>query len=171
MITKEQYWVNPNAKGKLSWEHNSYCTSDSEEELEIFQNRLHEVSTRRCLRVTKAVCCMIYEVCNLPSYDGLGDVYNFLNYYEEKFSENQRFSTLDRALKATPSRWWNAHKKNTGGWKECQRLMWIRFGQREIDMEINYDGKNNLRMHIHLCTLAWKEIMATWIHSYIRYNT
>ena len=56
---------------------------------------------------------MIYEVCNLPSYDGLGDVNTFINDYEEQVPQNQKISALDIALKATPARRWNAHKKNT----------------------------------------------------------
>lgn len=71
---------------------------------------------------------MISFLCNLPSYDGLGDVNTFLNNYEEQVLENQRLSALDIALKATVARWWNAHKKNIGGWKECQRMMGIRYG-------------------------------------------
>jgi len=34
MIAKEHDFINPTAEGKLSWEHDSYCTSDSEEKLE-----------------------------------------------------------------------------------------------------------------------------------------
>ena len=83
MSTKEQDCVNPTVEGKLSWEHDSSCTSNSEEELEYWKNRLHEVSTSRCARITKSVHCMISEVCNLPSYDVLGDVNTFLNDYEE----------------------------------------------------------------------------------------
>ena len=62
---------------------------------------------------------MISEVCNMSSYDGLGDVNIFLNGYEEQVPENQRLSALDIALKDTLARLWNAHKKNIGGWHEC----------------------------------------------------
>lgn len=55
MKTKENDCVDPTIEGKLIWEHDSSCTSDSEEELENWQNRLHEVSTRRCARITKLV--------------------------------------------------------------------------------------------------------------------
>lgn len=84
MTTREKDWVNHTLEGKLSWECDSSCTSDSEEELENSQNRLHEVSTRCCVRITKSVQCMIFEVCNLPSYDGLGDINTFLSDYEEQ---------------------------------------------------------------------------------------
>ena len=84
---------------------------------------------------------MIYEVCNLHSYDGLGDVNNFLNDYEENVPENKRFLALDIALKSTPTRWCNTHKKNIGGWQECRRLRGIRFEQIDTEMEIKYDGE------------------------------
>lgn len=84
MTVKEQECVNPTAEGKLSWEQDISCTSDLDSELENWHNRLHEVSIRHCARITKSIHCMISEVCNLPSYDGLGDVNTFLNDYEEQ---------------------------------------------------------------------------------------
>jgi len=62
------------------------------------------------------------------------------------------------ALKATPTRWWNAHTNNIGGWQECRRLIGIRFGEIDIEIEIKYDGETNPRKHIQLCTTTWKEI-------------
>jgi len=118
MKTKEQDFVNPTTEGKLSWENDIYCTSDSEEESEKCQNRLHEVSTRQCAIINKKFHCMISKVCNLPSYHVLGDVDNFLNEYEEQVPENQRFPALDISLKATPTRWWNSHKKNIDRYKD-----------------------------------------------------
>ena len=81
---KEHDFVNPTVEGKVSSKHDSSCTSNSKEELENWHNTLHEVSTRQCERITKLVRCMIFEVCNLPSYDGLGDVNTFLDEYEEQ---------------------------------------------------------------------------------------
>ena len=59
---------------------------------------------------------MTSEVCNLPYYDGLGDVNIFLDDYEEQVPESQILLALDIALKATPARWWGTHKKNIGDW-------------------------------------------------------
>lgn len=83
MIVKEHDCVNPTIEGKLSWERDNSCTLKSEEELENWYNRLHEVSTKPYAIITKSVRYMISEVCNIPSYDGLGDVNNFINDYEE----------------------------------------------------------------------------------------
>jgi hypothetical protein len=41
---------------------------------------------------------------------------------------------LDIALKATPSRWWGAHKETITYWYQCKRLLRIRF---------NIEQKNN----------------------------
>lgn len=46
LTTKEQDFVNPTAKGKLTWGHDSSYASDLEEELENWHNMLHEVSIR-----------------------------------------------------------------------------------------------------------------------------
>lgn len=100
----------------------------------------------------KSVCCITSEVCNLPSYDGLGDINTFINGYEKQVPENQRLLALDIALKSIPTRWWSAHKKHIGDWQECRWLMRIRFGQINTKIELKYDGETNLREHIQLCT-------------------
>lgn len=38
ITTKEEEWINPTADGKLTWEKDSSCTSNSEEELKIFKH-------------------------------------------------------------------------------------------------------------------------------------
>lgn len=39
ITTKEEDWINPIAYGKLGWEHDNSCTSNSKAELENWQNR------------------------------------------------------------------------------------------------------------------------------------
>ena len=53
-ILKYDY-VNTMVDGNLSWRSTSPCTSDSGEALENWKNILHEVSMRRCTRVTRSV--------------------------------------------------------------------------------------------------------------------
>jgi hypothetical protein len=48
MTAQMDDYVNPTADGALSWRSISSCASDSEEGLEHWQQRMHEVSTRRC---------------------------------------------------------------------------------------------------------------------------
>ena len=51
----QEDYINPTTNGNLSWKSSSYYTSDSREALENWKNRLHEVSLRRCARVTRSV--------------------------------------------------------------------------------------------------------------------
>ena len=48
-------YINPTADGNLSWKSGSSCTSDSGEELEKWQNQLHEILSKKCARITKAI--------------------------------------------------------------------------------------------------------------------
>jgi hypothetical protein len=48
-------YINPTTDGNLSWRSESACSSYFEETLENWQNRMYEVSTRRCARLTKSV--------------------------------------------------------------------------------------------------------------------
>ena len=55
VTTLQEDYINPTTNGNLSWKSSSYYTSDSREALENWKNRLHEVSMRRCMRVTRSV--------------------------------------------------------------------------------------------------------------------
>ena len=48
-------YINPTTNGKMSWHSVSSCTSDSGEALQNWKNRLHEVSMRRCARITRSM--------------------------------------------------------------------------------------------------------------------
>ena len=86
------------------------------------------------------------EVCDLPFYGGLGDINTFLEEYEEKVPEYQILLALDIALRDTPTRWWGTHKKDIVTWKECLRLIRIRFGQVETKLEDNVEILNNMTL-------------------------
>jgi len=62
--------ISPTVDGNLSWKRMSSCTSDSGEALENWKNRLHEVSMRRCARVTRSVRWVETESRELPTYEG-----------------------------------------------------------------------------------------------------
>ena len=53
--TPKDDYINPTMDGNLRWRSTSSCTSDSGEALENWKNRLHEVSMRRCARVTQSM--------------------------------------------------------------------------------------------------------------------
>ena len=55
VTTMQEDYINPTTDGNLRWKSASSCTSDLGEALENWKNRLHEVSIRRCARVTRYV--------------------------------------------------------------------------------------------------------------------
>ena len=94
----------------------SSYTSDLGEALENWKNRLHEVFMRRCARVTSFVRRVENELRELPTYEGLPNLVNFLNEFEGLVIESQLLSTLDHAIKDTPARWWGVNKKSIINW-------------------------------------------------------
>ena len=60
-------YISPIADGNLSWKCASSCTSDAGEALENWKNRLHEVSMRKCARVTRSVQQVETESRDLPT--------------------------------------------------------------------------------------------------------
>jgi hypothetical protein len=119
-------YVNPTADGVLSWQSITSCATDLDTGLENLQQRLHEVSTRRCARIDRAVRWLGTKIKEPPSFQGLNDLETFLTQYEDAVLENQRLLALDLAFKATPARWWGTHKETITDWYQCKRLR-IRF--------------------------------------------
>ena len=75
-------YINLTADGNLSRKSTSSCTSDSGEALENWQNRLHEVSIRRCTRITRYVRQVENEVRDFPTYEILPNLATFLTEFE-----------------------------------------------------------------------------------------
>jgi hypothetical protein len=128
MIVRMQDYVNLTANGALSWRSISLCASNFEEGLEHWQQRMHKVSTRRCVHITRSMCWIGIELCNPPRYDGLTDISMFVKTFELQVAKQQRLLALDVVLKATPARWWAAHREGMKDWLQCNKLMQIRFG-------------------------------------------
>lgn len=59
---------------------------------------------------------MTAELCDLPLYDGLGDINTFFRDYERRVPECRKLLVLDQALRAAPVKWWVTHKKNIRYW-------------------------------------------------------
>ena len=49
LTARDEDWINPMVDGVLCWEEDSECFSESNEEMENWKNRLHDVSALRCL--------------------------------------------------------------------------------------------------------------------------
>lgn len=79
IIARDQDWVNPTMDGRITWERESSYTSDSDEEIEQWQNQLHEVTTLNCNMMTRSLRYVSKEVRDLPTYDGLNEIDTFLD--------------------------------------------------------------------------------------------
>ena len=75
-----------------------------------WQNRLYEVSAHRCAFMTKSPRWIGTEIKDISSFDGLVDVNEFLQQCEQETPHEQRMESIDLAVRATPARWWHAHK-------------------------------------------------------------
>jgi len=82
--------------------------------------------------LTKSLHCVTAQARDLPIYDGLTAVNEFLNKFESAIPEHQRFDALKWALHVTPARWWGAHEGNFENWYDCRRMMQLRFGKPEL---------------------------------------
>lgn len=77
--------MNPTMDGRILWEHESSCTSDSNEETKIWQNWLHELTMLNCNMMIISLLCVATEARNLPMYDKLSEVDDFLKKMKEKY--------------------------------------------------------------------------------------
>jgi hypothetical protein len=83
LTERQQGYINPTRDKNLSWRSENACSSDSEEALENWQNRMYEVSTWKCAILTKEVHWIGTEVSNLPIFDGLNHLETFLVEFEK----------------------------------------------------------------------------------------
>jgi hypothetical protein len=124
-------YVNPTTEGVLSWRSIISCTSDSEDALENWKQRLHEVSTRKCARITRALRWIGTEIVEPPRYIGLTPIEYFINEFEMQIPDQQRLLALDVALKVTSTRWWVVHKDGIRDWQAVQKVTTSQIWDRE----------------------------------------
>ena len=58
------------------------------------------------------------EIKNTSLFYGLSNVNEFLQKCEQEIPNDQRLEGMDLALRATPARWWQAHKVNITTWED-----------------------------------------------------
>ena len=78
MTTTQDDYINLAVDGTLSWCYASSCTSDSEAGLENWKNRMHDISGRRCAHLMKSLHWIGTEVREVPIFDGLSEIRDFL---------------------------------------------------------------------------------------------
>ena len=64
-------YIYPTVDEKLGWRNESSVSLDSDGALENWQNRLHEVSFRKCGLITQSLQHVATETIELPIYEGL----------------------------------------------------------------------------------------------------
>ena len=77
--------------------------------------------------MTKSLQWIGTDIIDIPSFLVLADVNEFLQKFEQEIPQEQRMTTIDLVVKATPARWWHAHKEHITSWDDLKRLMAIRF--------------------------------------------
>lgn len=93
---------------------------------------------------------------------------SFFIKFEGLAMEPQRLSALDVALRATPARWWTAHKISINNWGQCRRLMTVKFGKVVESIAEPYSGLNDPREHILTCGYVWNELpREVWTHMFV----
>jgi hypothetical protein len=131
---------------------------------------MYEVSIRRCARLTREFHWIGTIVSNLPTFDGLNPLENFLSEFETSVPTQQRLLEMDEAMKATPARWWGTHKNNITDWTQCQTLMTAHFLAQVGSWEAWYTGRSYPKDHVQSCEEAWSDIpREQWVH--IFFNT
>jgi hypothetical protein len=83
--------------------------------------------------------------------------------------ENQRLLAVDITLKATPARWWGAHKGTIKDWYQCKQLLHIRFGtEQRSNQQQKYDGQGAPTKHLEKCRALWKMTPSEeWPHHFV----
>ena len=67
-------------------------------------------------------------------------------------------TAIELAVRATPARWWQAHKENIASWDEFKRLMAIGFCNNNERFQQKYTGDSDPRSHIKSCEQNWSDI-------------
>ena len=65
---------------------------------------------------------------------------------------------IDLAVRATPARWWHAHKQHITSCDDFKRLTMIRFSNDKGCLQKKYTGESDPRSHIQSCEQNWSDI-------------
>ena len=85
--------------------------------------------------MTKSLRWIGIEIKDILSFDGLADVNEFLQQFEQEIPHEQRMAVIELAVRATLARWWHAHKENIASWDDFKRLMVIIFSNDKESLQ------------------------------------
>jgi hypothetical protein len=118
------------------------------------RNHMYEVSTIICARLTREVHWIDTTMSNLPTFNGMNFLENFLSEFEISVPTKQRLLAMDEAMKDTLERWWGTHKGNITYWTQCRTLMTTRFSAQVGSFEVRYIGRSFPKDHVRSCEEA-----------------
>ena len=95
--------------------------------------------------MTKSLQWIGTEIKDNSSFDGLADVNEFLQQFEQEIPNEQRMAVIDLVVKSTPASWWHAHKENISSWDDFKRLMMIRFSNDKECLQQKYTRESDPR--------------------------
>ena len=90
ITAQDQDWVNPMTDERISWEHDSPCTLDSNDEIEQWQNRLHEVTTLNRNLMVRSLRRVMTKARELSTYAGATNVEEPIDRCEKARMEQKR---------------------------------------------------------------------------------
>ena len=95
------------------------------------------------------------EITEIPTFHGLTDLQDFFIQFEQQIPHEERIAAMDLAVRATPARWWYAHKENIASWDDIKISMAIRFSVDREYVQQKYIGETDPRTHIQACEQSW----------------
>ena len=84
-----KYYIKPIDDGDLGWCNAISTSSDFDDALKNWQNRMHEVSFRKCVSILQCLHHVATKIVEFPVYEGLPKIYAFLELFKERVSEPQ----------------------------------------------------------------------------------
>ena len=91
-------------------------SSNSDDALENWKNRMHEVSFRKCGLIMQLLFHVATETVKFAIYKWLPELSKLLIAFEHKVLELQELLALEESLKATLACLWVTQKKGINGW-------------------------------------------------------
>lgn len=98
---------------RISWEHDSSCMLDSDEEIERWQNRLHEVTMLNCNMMIRSLCHLTTKARELPTEVGATNVEEPVEQCEKEILEQKCQDAQIWAMCATTAQGWSTHLKTS----------------------------------------------------------
>jgi hypothetical protein len=126
--------------------------------MERWQNKLYEVSTRRCARITTTMHGVGFVPYTPYRFHGMDSVETFLSQMK-KIPFNHRIKSLDMVMEGIPVKWWATHREHLHEWVEIVESIkemfrtWVGIQRYMCSYEMHWSSKKNMNArNIHLKT-------------------